>query len=33
MTQVGANWNQLAWELNGWLQFGRALEKKIIESA
>lgn len=26
VTQVGANWNQLIGELNGWLLFGRALE-------
>jgi len=26
MTQVGRNWNQLIYELNGWLVFGRELE-------
>jgi hypothetical protein len=26
VTQVGQNWNQLVWELNGWLLFGRELE-------
>ncbi|MDE2213234.1 MAG: hypothetical protein KGJ34_01750 [Patescibacteria group bacterium] len=26
VTQVGQNWNQLIWELNGWLLFDRAVE-------
>ena len=26
VTQVGQNWNQLVYELNGWLVFGRELE-------
>ena len=26
MTQVGQNWNQLVYELNSWLIFGRELE-------
>ena len=26
MTQVGRNWNQLVYEMNGWLVLGRELE-------
>jgi hypothetical protein len=39
MTHVGKNWNQLIYELNGWLKFGRevdsarnAEENKAVES-
>jgi len=29
MTQVGQNWNQLVYELNKWLVFGKELEDAL----